>query len=78
MFYANNIYIIKERILFMNKKNNDKMDRQLENAFFNNPVASTNDCTGYVNTIPEEKPEAKNISELLNVPVESIRKKKRK
>lgn len=49
----------------------DKKYSHLEEAFFNNPVASVNDRTGYVRTPPADKDGAENLAELLSVPVTS-------
>ena len=46
--------------------------QHLEQAFFNNPAASANDCTGYVNTPPPGHEEAENLSDLLNAPTSPL------
>ena len=52
-----------------NKKTNNKQDlKHLEDAIFSTPAASANDCTGFVNTIPENNNQADALSSLLQVP----------
>ena len=51
-------------------------NQHLEEAFFNNPVASSNDRTGYVNTPPASHEEAEDLSKLLNVPVSPLSKER--
>lgn len=51
------------------KKNGGKYP--CENAFMTNPVASVNDATGYVPTLPDESYEAENYADLCQVPVSS-------
>lgn len=46
----------------------DKKLAHIEKAFFENRVASNNDCTGYMVTLPETKEQDENVSDLLNVP----------
>lgn len=43
----------------------------LEDAFLYNPVASSTDCTGYVQRIPEYENEAESYADLYDVPVAS-------
>ena len=61
-------------VSFIKKKQQD----MLENAMFENRVASTNDCTGYMVTLPENNADADNISDLLNVPASKYRKRSEK
>ncbi len=58
----------------MDKKKNSYLNRDLEEAFLTNPVASVNDRTGYINTLPDTEEEAENFSDLLNVPVTHSKK----
>lgn len=46
---------------------NKKLDH-IEKAFFENRVASNNDCTGYMVTPPTTEEQDESISDLLNVP----------
>ncbi len=59
------------------KKQNEKDIKHLEEAMMYNPIASVNDCTGYVNTIPETNTKAQNLSQMLNVPTSPRHKNKR-
>ncbi|NLK39843.1 MAG: hypothetical protein GX303_06345 [Clostridiales bacterium] len=54
----------------MEKKNKDA---HLEDAFFNNPVASATDRTGYVVTPVGNSEEAENLAQMMSVPVTTHR-----
>lgn len=58
----------------MEKKKKSYLTSNPEDALFTNPVASSNDCTGYINTLPESEEEAESYSDLLNVPVTHSKK----
>ncbi|MBE6718127.1 MAG: hypothetical protein E7574_02580 [Ruminococcaceae bacterium] len=60
----------------MDKKNNKKTYKHLEEAMFINRAASVNDCTGLMNTPPKTHEKSENLSELLNVPTSVPSKKK--
>lgn len=53
------------------KKKNDTA--HLEEAFFNNPIASVTDHTGYVVTPVEDAEEADNLAKMMSVPVTTQR-----
>lgn len=60
-----------------NKKTKTSKDlKHLEDAMLSNPVSSANDCTGFVNTLPENNETADALSDLLNVPTSRKRKSK--
>lgn len=48
-------------------------DAHLEEAFFNNPVASATDRTGYVVTPVSNAEEAENLAQIMSVPVTTHR-----
>ncbi len=50
-----------------------KKIKHLEEAMFENRIASANDCTGMMNTLPDEEI-AENISDMLNVPTSKPKK----
>ena len=54
-------------MLHRNTKLKNKI-KHLEKAMFDNPIASSNDCTGFMNTPPQTDEKADNMSDLLNVP----------
>lgn len=54
----------------MEKKNKDA---HLEDAFFNNPVASATDRTGYVVTPVGNAEEADHLAQMMSVPVTTQR-----
>ncbi len=45
--------------------------KHLEKAMFENRIASSNDCTGFMNTPPQTEEKADNMSDMLNVPTSS-------
>ncbi|HPE94660.1 MAG TPA: hypothetical protein PLT66_01145 [Bacillota bacterium] len=64
----------------MTKRNNLKnaADHPSKDAFLTNPVASVNECTGFVPTPPETQHEASAYSELADVPVTKNEKPNRR
>jgi hypothetical protein len=58
-------------------KNNKNTADHLEKAMFENRIASANDCTGYMVTLPESNAESDNISDMLHVPTSKPTNKKK-
>ncbi|MBQ7968216.1 MAG: hypothetical protein IJ292_00130 [Clostridia bacterium] len=58
-------------------KNKEKSTEHLEKAMLENRIASSNDCTGYMVTLPENNSESENISDMLNVPTSKRTHKKK-
>ncbi len=47
-----------------------------ENAFMTNPIASSNDCTGFTVVIPDDASEADGYNDIYHVPVTSSERDK--
>lgn len=53
-----------------------EVNRRLEKAMFDSPVASVNEATGFANTLPQNDHESESLSELLNVQTSNLSGKK--
>lgn len=53
----------------MDKESHDDSTDYLKDAFMRNPVASANDCTGFVQRVPYNKYEAMSLESLSDAPV---------
>ncbi len=61
----------------MKKKNRIlEVNRRLEKAMFDSPVASVNEATGFSNTLPQNDLESESLSELLNAETSNLSGKK--
>ena len=51
------------------KKKKIDLSDYSKDAFLTNPVASAQEWTGYVPLIPDQKPAAQNVADMMDVPV---------